>query len=132
MPTKKTKSTKAKAKRPSKAKAKPTKASPRATRRGAGGGPGSGLPAAPLTRLSLAETKRHVKEIIGGQSGENPNTITDGSQVLGRPNILLTHLIPALNRHFFPAPLNGIVGFPDDATVVDLAEQIKITRDPQL
>lgn len=94
-------------------------------------GPGSGLPEAPRSRLSLPDTKRRVKIIIGGQSGQNPATITDESPVR-RPNILLTRLLVALNRHFFPSPLDGIVGFPPGETVGDLAERIKLTRDPQL
>lgn len=96
-----------------------------------GGGAGSGLPPAPRVRLTLADTKRRVKDIIGGQSGEDPNTITDASPVR-RANILLNRLLVAINAHFFPRGLNGIVGFPPGETVGDLAERIKITRDPQL
>jgi hypothetical protein len=96
-----------------------------------GGMPGAdGLPPAPLEKLRLEETNKRLKAIIGGQSGENPSQIDDGSPVI-RPNILWTRLRSAINRHFFPAPLNGIVGFPSSETVIACARRIKRTRDPQ-
>jgi hypothetical protein len=90
-----------------------------------------GVPSAPLRKLSLVETKFRTKVIIGAQSGENPAQIDDDSPVL-RANILLPRLRSALNKHFFPAPLNGIIGFPAGETVIRLARRIKLTRDPQV
>jgi len=90
-----------------------------------------GLPPAPLQKLTLDETKSRTKVIIGAQSGENPAHITDDSPVL-RANILPQRLLGALNNHFFPAPLNGIIGFPAGETVIQLARRIKHIRDPQV
>jgi hypothetical protein len=114
--------------KPSPAKAKRPNAAPRA-HLGAGAG-ADALPPAPLVRLTEADTKRRLKIIIGSQSGEDPDTITDGSPVL-RAGILRFRLRSALNRHFFPPGLNGI-DLSDDETVEDLASRIKRTRDPQL
>lgn len=90
-----------------------------------------GHPPAPLVKLTVEDTKQRTKVIMGAQSGENPAGIGDDSPVI-RPNISPLRLRSALNNHFFPKPLNGIVGFPPGETVIQLARRIKRTRDPQL
>jgi hypothetical protein len=143
MPRKKTKTAKARTKKstkpstakkstkPSAAKAKESTASPRAFR-GAAGAPGAdGLPPAPFIILSEVDTKRRLKAIMGAQCGEDPANIRDESPIR-RPNILLPRLLTAINQHFFPRPLNGIIGFPAEETVIECARRIKRTRDPQI
>ena len=106
------------------------KAPPRAVAPGKKSGD-VGLPPAPLEILSEENTKTRLKVIIGDLSGENPAKIKDDSPVR-RANILLPGLRSAINRHFFPKPLHGIVGFPKGETVIECAKRIKQTRDPQI
>jgi hypothetical protein len=94
-------------------------------------GVADGYPPAPLVVLSLADTKGRVKRIMGAQSGEAPGSISDNSPVL-RPNIVWTRLLNAINAHFFPGDLHGILGFIPGETVGALSQRIKWTRDPQL
>src|ERR1043166_1585176 len=90
-----------------------------------------GRPPVPLTILTLADTRTRLKNIMGAQSGTAPSTITDNSPTI-RANILAPRLRAAINVHFFPRPLNGIVGFPAGEKVIETARRIKATRDPQL
>jgi len=90
-----------------------------------------GQPPAPRSVLTLDDTKKRLKNIIGAQSGTNPSTITDTSPTI-RANILSQRLRDAINVHFFPAPLNGIIGFPNGEKVIETARRIKLTRDPQI
>jgi hypothetical protein len=89
-----------------------------------------GEPPAPREKLGLEDTRDRTKAIIGGQSGEDPQKITDTSPVR-RANILLPKLRRAINRHFFFPPTK-IAGFPPAETVGQLAKRIKTTRDPLL
>ena len=90
-----------------------------------------GRPVAPKTILTLNDTKARLKSIIGAQSGTDPATIIDTSPTI-RANILPQRLEVAINVHFFPKPLNGIVGFPNGEKVIETSNRIKLTRDPQL
>jgi len=96
-----------------------------------GSGIADGDPPAPLIVLSLQETDGRVKAIMGAQAQRDPDSFDDSGPVV-QPNIEPGRLRNALNAHFFPGDLHGILGFMPGETIGDLADRIKTIRDPQV